>query len=169
MTIVTLFVLVFLAVMWAAVLAAPVLLNRSRGGRSGDTVKTFQQQLALLGRSNARPTSLIPPLGKARPVMKAGTGSRSVNGAQLAAQRRRRVFFSLVGAVVATMLGAWLIGGLLIPLQLFADLLLVAYIGMAVRIVRVAAEQEMKVAFLPHRNPGAQPTQLLREVAQSRR
>ena len=167
MTIVTLFVLVFLAVMWAAVLAAPVLLNRSRGGRSGDTVKTFQQQLALLGRSNVRPTSLIPPLGKPRPAMHASP--RNVSGSQLAAQRRRRVFFALVGAVVLTMFGAWMIGGLFIPLQLLADVLLVAYIGMAVRIVRVAAEREMKVAFLPHRNPGAEPTQLLREVAQSRR
>lgn len=167
MTIVTLFLLVFLAVMWAAVLAAPVMLNRRRGVRSGDTVKTFQQQLALLGRSNARPTSLIPPLGKSRPVIR--PTSAGVSGAQLAAQRRRRVFCSLVGAVVATMLGAWVFGGLFVPLQLLADLLLIAYIGMAVRIVRVAAEQEMKVAFLPHRNPGAQPTQLLREVAQSRR
>ena len=92
-----------------------------------------------------------------------------MSGTQVAAQRRRRVFLALVAAVCLTMVGAWQLGGMFVSLQVIADFLLVAYVTMVVRIVRVAAEREMKVAFLPHRNDGAESQQLLREVARSAR
>ena len=88
----------------------------------------FQRQLAVLGRSSPRPTTLIPPLGSYRRAPR--PAPRVANATQLAAQRRRRVFCSLVGAVVVTMVAAWLVGGLFVPLQLLADVLLVAYVVM---------------------------------------
>jgi hypothetical protein len=91
-----------------------------------------------------------------------------MSSGQRAAQRRRRVLILLVGSVVVTLAGAALLGGMFIWLQLLADALLVSYVVLMVRTMRIHAEREMKVAFLPHRESGAEPTALLHEVRSRR-
>ncbi|MPY92116.1 MAG: hypothetical protein GEV08_03350 [Acidimicrobiia bacterium] len=188
--------MVFLVAMWVAVLAAPVLQGRG-SSKGGDSIKNFQKQLAVLERTSphhrggtprstgaraAAPRAVAPraAVGR-RPVQQAvpsaaaqGGASRrlgpaGVSGGRVAAERRRRVVIILAAAVVTTAAGAWMLGGWFWGLNLVADALLVAYIAVAVRVVRSAAELEMKVAFLPHRESGAEPTALLRDAARSAR
>ena len=87
----------------------------------------------------------------------------------MAAERRRRVVIVLAASVVTTAVAGFALGGWFWMANLVAGALLVAYIAVAVRVVRSAAEPEMKVAFLPHRESGAEPTALLRDVARSYR
>lgn len=181
--IVTLLTIVFLIAMWVAVLAAPVLQNRGSGNRGGDSIKTFQRQLATLERSApvrsplggrvgaaGRGTRSVPrqvqphrPVG-APPVRRAGSTSRA------AAQRRRRVLGALAGTALLTLVLALTVGGWFVIAHLVADVLLGAFIALIVRTLRIAAEREMKVAFLPHRQAGAEPTALLQhDVARANR
>ena len=94
---------------------------------------------------------------------------RGVNGGRVAAERRRRVVIILAAAVITTGALGWMLGGWFWALNLVADALLIAYIAVAVRVVRSAAELEMKVAFVPHRESGAEPTALLRDAVRSAR
>ena len=51
---ITLLIIIFLVAMWAAVLAAPLLQSRGQQQfRGGDSIKTFQRQLATLDRSGS--------------------------------------------------------------------------------------------------------------------
>jgi hypothetical protein len=176
--IVTLLTIVCLIGMWVAVLAAPVLKNRGNSaGRGGDSIKTFQNQLATLERSAPsghrsvadRASAIRRRSGPKGPVF-AGPSvvARRMSSGQRAAQRRRRVLILLVASVVTTLALALLLGSWFVVLQLVADAMLVAYVALMVRTMRIHAEREMKVAFLPHRGSGAEPTALLHEVARSR-
>ena len=178
MGLVTLLTLVFLAAMWIAVLAAPVLQGRRRS-QGGDSIKNFQKQLAVLERGNPqgrrsgslrRPAAVVrgpvrqPVAAHAGPVLTA-----PARNGRIAADRRRRVVIVLAASVVVTAVGAFVFGGWFLAANLVADALLVAYIAVAVQVVRSAAELEMKVAFLPHREAGAEPTALLREASRGGR
>jgi hypothetical protein len=175
--IVTLLTIVFLIAMWVAVLAAPVLQNRgASAGRGGDSIKTFRRQLESLDRATpaehrsvvGRATGLRRRTGE-RAVPAPPSARRLVSSAQLAAQRRRRVLGLLVASVVVTLVAAFVLGGWFVLANLAADAMLVAYIALMVRTLRIHAEREMKVAFLPHRASGAEPTALLQDVVRSRR
>jgi hypothetical protein len=165
----TLLTIVFLIAMWVAVLAAPVLQNRGQGTRGGDSIKTFQRQLATLERTS--PYRSAPArtgrVRATRAVPLAGPVRRPLTASQVAAQRRRRVFIGLAGSVVVTLALAVLAGGWFIALHLVADALFVTYVVLVLRTVRLAAEREMKVAFLPHRESVAEPTALLETVARA--
>ncbi len=91
--------------------------------------------------------------------------------ARQAALRRRRIVMTLAGAVVTSLLLWVTFGGLFLWAFLGSLAMLGGYLGLMVYVLRLQAEQEMKVAFLPHRDAGAEPTALLeyREAAQSRR
>jgi len=177
--IVTLLTIVFLIAMWVAVLAAPVLQNRGASAvRGGDSIKTFQRQLATLERAAPgehrsvadRASSLRRRVGAAdRTVLAPPNVRRAPTTGQLAAQRRRRILGLLVASALTTLVLAFVLGGWFVMANLFADALLVAYIALMVRTLRMHAEREMKVAFLPHRASGAEPTTLLQDVARSRR
>lgn len=175
--IVTLLTIVFLIAMWVAVLAAPVLQNRgASAGRGGDSIKTFRRQLESLDRATpaahrsmvGRATSLRRRSGE-RAVLAPPNARRGPSAGQLAAQRRRRVLGLLVASVVTTLVAAFALGGWFVLANLLADAMLVGYIALVVRTLRIHAEREMKVAFLPHRASGAEPTALLQDVARSRR
>jgi hypothetical protein len=75
------------------------------------------------------------------------------------------VLGGLIAAVVVTLGLALVVGGWFILAHLLADALLVGYVALLLRTLRLAAEREMKVAFLPHRAAGAEPTTLLAQVA----
>jgi hypothetical protein len=176
--IVTLLTIVFLIGMWVAVLAAPVLQNRgASAARGGDSIKTFQRQLATLERTSPSPRGLPAdrvgglrhrgaPGGRAKVL--AGPAKRPLSSGQRAAQRRRRVLGWLVATAGVSLALAFVFGRLFLLVHLLVDALLIAYVALMVRTMRIHAEQEMKVAFLPHRSSGAEPTALLQE-ARSRR
>jgi hypothetical protein len=166
----TLLTIVFLIAMWVAVLAAPVLQNRGSGTKGGDSIKTFQRQLATLERATPYQSGTARMGGPTRNAPKTARVARQpLSGAQLAAQRRRNALVVLVGMVVATLVGAVVVGGWFVALHVLADALLITYVVLVLRTVRLAAEREIKVAFLPHRQSGAEPTALLRDVARARR
>lgn len=175
----TLLVLVFLVGMWVALLAGPVLQSRGSGGtRGGDSIKSFQRQLSMLERRSPDRSSMVRPLASAPSVRRVGerpsVGANRVPGghrARLAAQRRRRIVTGLSGLTFTMIVLAFAKGGLFIPLFFVFGGLLVAYVALMFHLLRSQAEREMKVAFLPHRNSGAEPTALLelREAAFGRR
>ncbi len=170
---ITLLIIIFLVAMWAAVLAAPLL--RSRGQqqyRGGDSIKTFQRQLATLDRSGSgevlrgagvvsRPTLLPQPARYPQQTRRASAG-------QMAAQRRRRVFTLLTATAVLSLALAFLLDGPFVWLHLLVDGLLAGYVVLVFHTMRTHAEREMNVAFLPHADTVAEPVVLLREVAQRR-
>jgi hypothetical protein len=166
----TLLTIVFLIAMWVAVLAAPVLQNRGSGTKGGDSIKTFQRQLATLERTSPYRSASARTTGRprgSRPVPLAGPVRRPLTASQVAAQRRRHVFIALAGSVLVTLALAVVAGGWFVALHLLADALFVTYVVLVLRTVRLAAEREMKVAFLPHRESVAAPTTLLESVARA--
>jgi hypothetical protein len=156
-------IIIFLVAMWAAVLAAPVVQNRGQQQyRGGDSLKSFQRQLATLDRTGGAPTR--PALAQA--PHHPGVGRLS--GSHIAAQRRRRVFTVLGATAALTLVMAFLLGGPFVWLHLAADAVLVVYVAAVFHTMRSHAEREMNVAFLPHAETVAEPVVLLREVAQRR-
>lgn len=175
----TLLVLVFLVGMWVALLIGPVLQRRGSGGnRGGDSIKSFQRQLSVLDRNRGGRTGMNRSL--------ASVSGRSLNGslptrtmplrpaqtrARMAAQRRKRIVTVLGGLTFTFLLLSFLKGGLFVALFVLSAALLVGYLALMFHLLGTQAEREMKVAFLPHRNAGAEPTTLLhlREASAGRR
>lgn len=159
-------VLLFLAVIWAAVLVPPLLRARAEG-RPADSIGNFRRQLHVLQRSGP---GLVPPanslrLGIAayRPAVRPLSTDASRRARTL--KRRRDVLFGLLGAM-----GGTLVLGLLPSLRVLwglhvvLDLLFVGYVAMLVRIRNLTAEQEMKVRFIPGAT-APEPALLLRRSA----
>ena len=98
----------------------------------------------------------------ARPMTGPGSGLRPPSAARLrrqqAQKRRRDVFFALLAVVVGTFLLA-LIPGLsaLWSIQVAADVILVGYVALLVRMRNLAAERELKLTFMPQ-HPQARRT-----------
>lgn len=170
-------VLLVLAGIWAAVLIPPAVRARAEG-RPGDSISNFRRQLSVLrrtgphtGRSSgtdhwyrphavaaplvpvhgpvrsARPgtaSSYRPSVGSVRPISAAAASrSRTI-------RRRRDVLTALVVAVFGTLaLGLVPALHVLLMVNVLADVLLVAYVGLLVHQRNAAAEREMKVRFLP--------------------
>jgi len=161
---VTILVLFILAAVWAAVLLPPWLQNRSES-RPADSITSFRRQLSVLSRSNAiaqggAPGYLpAPPAGQAFPVYASAglTMSRSE-----ARRRRRDVLFTLLAAAGLTLVLGVVLGGPVLFLHLFVDVLLLAYVALLARVQKLAVERETKVRYLPHRPGSPEPALLLR-------
>jgi hypothetical protein len=123
-----------LAVVWAIVLV-PEVLRKLSGVRSSDTIRSFNQQLAVLDRSGrnrtpgrsigARPASNVIDLGRARSAP-AAVPSRPVPYS--VRRRRQEILTVLAAAAVLTLLCTVAFGGAFLFLHLLADALLVAYL-----------------------------------------
>lgn len=174
-----LLVLVVLGILWVAFLVPPFVRARTEG-RPADSISAFRRQLATLRRtgpvaaatiSAPRARAHVPPTPPAVASLAArrndvvARGSRAVAPQAFVAaglptarsrtlRRRRDVFVALLGAAATT-----LVLGLLPSLRallyahLVVDVLLVTYVALLVRHRTVAAEQEMKVRFLPGPHP----------------
>jgi hypothetical protein len=125
-----------LAVVWAIVLV-PEVLRKLSGVRSSDTIRSFNQQLAVLDRSGrnrtpgrsigARPASNVIDLGQARSASaSAAVAPRPVPYS--VRRRRQEILTVLAAAAVLTLLCTVAFGGAFLFLHLFADALLVAYV-----------------------------------------
>jgi len=157
-------VLVILGLLWAAVLVPPLFRARSER-RGGSTIGDFSQSLGVIGRTGGYSASrAVPPIrlsGVARRRTPVGTVAPG-RGPALAgppvmkpAQRRRRdVLLTLGVVVVVTLLAGLLTGSMAVWVaQVAADLLLVAYVALLVRMRTLASEQSAKVRYLPSQTP----------------
>ena len=79
-----------------------------------------------------------------------------------ARKRRREVLHGLLAAAGVTLVLGFGMGGPFYLLHLLVDIALVGYVVMLVRMQKSSAEREMKVTFLPHVNPEAEPARLLK-------
>ncbi len=184
--------LVVLALLWAALLL-PSFIRRRTEVRPAESISAFRRQLTVLRRTRPySPHGLVPDRppahayvpGPAAPVTSLAArrsmaarsrGAGPVAPRALAAaglptsrartlRRRRDVFVALLAGA-----GITLVLGLLPPLRvllyahLVIDVLLAAYVALLVRQRGVAAEQDMKVRFLP--GPQALEPPVLRRTA----
>ena len=137
-------VLLILAALWAVVLLPPLM--RSRAGRGGDSIAAFNDRLALIGRTNGT----LAPLPE-EPVFTTGTR---------ATRRRQEVLRVLLGAVAITTLAAVATGsGFLWTIQVLADLVLLAFLGLWAWIRSLQIEQARKVRAIAWRIPDAADTE----------
>lgn len=81
--------------------------------------------------------------------------------ARAARKRRREVLYTLAAASGLSLLMAVGLGGPVLALHLLIDIALVTYVGLLVRMQKLKAEREIKVAFLPHGGEGASAPDLL--------
>ena len=172
----TLLTIVFLIAMWVAVLAAPVLQNRGGvTGRVGEAIRSRRSSAswprleraapyrAPFGRAVGRPACGAGPADGSAPCSAPPNARRMPSSGQRAAQRRRLVLVGLVVASVVTTLaaGAYVLGGWFVLLHLWPTPCSWPTSCCWPGRCEWHAEREMKVAFLPHRRPGAEPTALL--------
>jgi len=161
-------VLIVLAVLWGAFFLWPILSGRSSGRRS-DSIGDFSYRLGVIGKTGghslrrrrtpqppAIPVAMPPSIPPARPLGAAGApGSSRVALASPAvmsrSQRRRRDVLIVLGVgVVSSLLLAVVAGNPLFWLvQGFTDVLLVAYLGLLLRMKQTAIERQAKVHYLP--------------------
>jgi Flp pilus assembly protein TadB len=144
---VTFVVLFVLAVIWAVYLAS-WLRGRSEH-RSVNSISSFNKHLSVLERTS--PARQGGAGGGRSSVGYTGYGPLHRPAAMTrseARRRRRDVLFVLAGAVLVTLMLAVLAGGLLVYLQLLADVALVGYLGLLVHTQRLAADRRNKVRYL---------------------
>ena len=159
-------VLLILAVVWAAVLIPPWLRNRA-DARPADSISAFRSRLAVLqrtGPAGTRRAAFIasrPDVQGFVPARPRVTSSLHASTARARTQKRRRDIFVGLLAAMGTSLVLGLIPGLRIlwVVHLIFDALFAAY-----HMRNQAAEQEMKVRFLPRRSRAPEPALLLRRT-----
>jgi len=159
-------VLIILAVLWAVVLLPPLL--RSRSQRTADSIVDFNYKLDMLGQTNGnrrrfrRHASMSPPdLESGAPAFGPLTGGPQnfappmvpglhISAAARSAKRRREVLQVLGFAFLGSLLIAVLAGSTLFwALQIFVDLLALAYLGLWAWARNIQAERAEKVRYMP--------------------
>lgn len=148
--------LLILAAIWAAVLLPPWLQNR-RERRPNDSIVSFRSQMGVLQRAT--------PGGP----MAVGYGPSFRMSRSEARRRRRDVLFTLLGGAGLTLVMAVLLGGPVVALHLFVDVLLVSYVALLVHAQQSAEVRRTRrpdnVTRLPVRQDAApQPALLLRRT-----
>lgn len=167
-------VLLVLAVIWAAVLVPPLLRARAEG-RPADSIGNFRHQLHVLQRTGpglvapANTLRLGMGMGPYRPIAP-GLSIRTVSpeAARRARtlKRRRDILFGLLGAMGGSLLLGFIPSlRVLWGLHVVLDVLFVGYVALLVRMRNVAAEQEMKLRFIPGATGAPEPALLLRRSA----
>jgi hypothetical protein len=161
----TIVVLLFLAVIWAAVLVPPLLRARAEG-RPADSIGNFRRQLHVLQRTGP---GYVPPANTLRAGMslvpRPPVSSDATRRARTL-KRRRDVLFGLLGAMGGSLLLGFVPSlRVLWGLHLVLDVLFAGYVALLVRMRNVAAEQEMKLRFIPRASAAAEPALLLRRSA----
>jgi len=160
---VTFVVLFILAVVWAVYIVSWA---RSRTEhRSVNSISSFSKHLSVLERTTpGRPSAPTRIAGSPAPLRSTASLARpafaptsySPTGAprqaaaltrRQAKERRKNVLFGLAGLALIT-LAAAVMGGAMVYLHLFADLLLGGYIVLLVQTQRLAMERHHKVRYL---------------------
>lgn len=145
-------VLFLLAVLWAVYLASWF---RGRSERSVNSISSFNKHLSVLERTSPARHGL-PAVqtrsSRATVTPLYGTGPVVIRRATMtlseARRRRRDVLFVLGGVALVTLMLAVVAGGIFVWLQVLADALLLAYVGLLVRTQQLATERRTKVRYL---------------------
>lgn len=156
-------VLLILALIWAVVLIPPAIRNRAEG-RPSDSITAFRRQLAVLNRAGPRrspgaSSAVNRPLRSVSPQGGVALATRparvTTRAARSQARRRRRdILTGLLAAAGATLIvGAIPALRWVWALHVAVDVLLVAYVALLIRQRNLAAEQALKVRFLPGPRP----------------
>ena len=123
----------------------------------------------------ARPVTRLHAVGSAAPVQSIepapeparetapDTSDKQRSAAAFARQRRRDVLHTLMGLAGITLVATVALGGPMLYVQLLADAALIGYVYLLIKRRKVTAEQEIKVAFLPHGGNGVSATALLEQ------
>ena len=178
-------VLIVLAALWGAFFLWPILSGRSSGKRS-DSIGDFSYRLGVIGKTGghsrrrrgaqlpAIPVAMPPSIPPARPL--GAPGAPAAPGAPVLvrssamsrSQRRRRDVLVILGVGVVSSLLLAVIGGnpMFWLVQLFTDVLLVAYLALLVRMKQTANERRAKVHYLPG-PPSSAPSLVLRRTSVS--
>lgn len=160
---VTIVVLVFLAILWAAVLVPPYLRSRAEA-RPADSIVSFRQQLAVLERTTpGRTARAVSP--QPEPLRAAPTLLEPPRSAEEARRRRVLVIESLAVLAAVTLLAQLAIGGLLV-VHVAVDALLGGAVWLNVQRQRISRERAAKVRYLHPVRAGAPAPALLRRAAQ---
>ena len=157
-------VLFILAVVWAVYIVSWA---RSRTEhRSVNSISSFSKHLSVLERTTpgrpAAPTRIAGSPAPSRsavslarpafaPTSYGPVGSPRQTAAltrRQAKERRKNILFGLAGLALVTLAAAVVMGGAVIYLHLFADLLLGGYIVLLVQTQRLAMERQHKVRYL---------------------
>jgi hypothetical protein len=137
--------LLVLAIAWAAVLLPPYLRKR-RHSRLGDSISLFNRHLSVLERT--APTGSTS--ASLSPMANGAASPLPVPRSAIEAQQRRREVLAVIGAaVLVSLAGAALIGGLFVYLHLLIDVLALGYLALLARLKRVHDERAQKVRTLP--------------------
>ena len=115
----------------------------------------LQLQQAPLGARAHHPGPPVGAASLARPAFAPPSYSPAGAPRQAAAlprrqakERRKNVLFALAGIALITLAAAVMMGGAMVYLHLFADLLLGGYIVLLVQTQRLAMERQHKVRYL---------------------
>jgi hypothetical protein len=123
---------------------------------------------APVGGNRASASPARRPAAGAHPQSAARGGQAGLSSRRAARQRRRQVFYSLLGSVGATFVLTFLVGGPMSMLFLLSLAALGGYVVLLLQVQKTEAERDIKVAFLPHGGQGAAPTTLLQQAGGSR-
>jgi hypothetical protein len=141
-------VLLAVAAAWVVVLAPPMLRAR-RNGRPSDSIGSFNRHLSVLSRANPpdqrsrapRPLAAGPRLRAAAPISLPSALASSPARLSSVQRRRRDVFVALCGLATISLLGAIALQGTFVWLAVLSCTALAGYVGMLLRLKRVAAER----------------------------
>jgi hypothetical protein len=137
--------LLVLAIAWAAVLLPPYLRKR-RHARLGDSISLFNRHLSVLERT--APTGSTS--ASLSPMANSAASPLPVPRSAIEAQQRRREVLAVMGAaVLVSLAGAALIGGLFVVLHVLIDIVALGYVVLLARLKRVHEERAQKVRTLP--------------------
>ena len=151
--------LLVLAIAWAAVLLPPYLRKR-RHARLGDSISLFNRHLSVLERT--APTGSTS--ASLSPMTNGAASPLPVPRSAVEAQQRRREVLAVMGAaVLVSLAGAALIGGVFVFVHILIDIVALGYVVMLARLKRVQDERAQKVRTLPvvtQRGRSAEPVLL---------
>ena len=164
-------VLLILAVVWAAVLIPPFLRNRAEA-RPADSISAFRRRLAVLertGPAGARRAAFVasrPDVQGFVPASRRVSSPMYRAAARARTQRRRRdIFVGLLAAMGASLLIGFIPSlRILWVVHVLFDAMFAGYVALLVHVRNRAAEQEMKVRFLPGPARRPEPALLLRRT-----
>ena len=168
---VTYVILVVLALAWAAFLLPPLLRNRpsrrrARTGGLGAPVLPLAPVANRWERGAARAPAFPAASLGSKPNLDAQGPSPLLDPIK-ARERRRNVLLTLAALALVTLIGAFVVGGPMIVVHLFVDLLLLGYVVLLVQHHQRAQERRAVVRPINARapRPVAQPVQPLRPAA----
>ena len=124
----------------------PPYLRKRRHAWLGDSISLFNRHLSVLERT--APTGSTS--ASLSPMANGAASPLPVPRSAIEAQQRRREVLAVMGAaVLVSLAGAALIGGMFVVLHVLIDIVALGYVALLARLKRVHDERAQKVRTLP--------------------